>query len=291
VRLVHLTDPHLTALPGRRPPLSAGKRLLSWLSWQRRRRHVHRPDRLAALVASLRAEAPDAWAITGDLCQTGTHGEVRAARRWLEELDTPDRMLLVPGNHDVFARDSAPLVRNQWAPFLHADDQALDRPAVRRFGDVVLIGLNSAIATPVTRATGRLGEALRTALAAELQRHRGLARIVLLHHPPLPGVTKARKALIDADRLTALLRDHGAALVLHGHLHRNAEWHGLAATGDAAVYCTASASATAGPHGASGRIFDIERVDKGFRIEMRLLQLDDDDTLRAVATRSWLSPG
>jgi 3',5'-cyclic AMP phosphodiesterase CpdA len=45
-------------------------------------------------------------------------------------------------------------------------------------------------------------------------------RVVLVHHPPDPGATGARRALSDGPALCALLRRTGADLVLHGHLHR-----------------------------------------------------------------------
>lgn len=291
MRLIHITDLHLTGLPDRRPSLAAGKRLLSWLSWQRRRRHRHRPEQLQTLISALRSEDPDAWAVTGDLCQTGLPQEIRAARAWIEGLDPPAKILLVPGNHDAFARDSIAPLRQEWAPFLHVDAAAPAWPAVRRFGDVVLIGLNSAVVTPITRATGRLGEAMRAGLAAELDRHRDRCRVVLLHHPPLPGVAPARKALADAGPVAAVLRDHGAALVLHGHLHRNRAWRRSGAAGETAVFCTASASAVGHGDNASGRVFDIQRRREGYRIDMRLLQLDDRGRPVTAARESWISAG
>lgn len=291
MRLIHITDLHLTRLPERRPSLAAGKRLLSWLSWQRRRRHVHRPEQLQTLISALRRESPDAWAITGDLCQTGLAQEIRAARAWLEGLDAAEKMLVVPGNHDVFARDSGAAVRREWAPFLHAAESAPRAPSIRRFGDVVLLGLDSAVVTPITRASGRVGAAPCEALAAELDRHRGSCRLVLLHHPPLPGAAPARKALTDAKRVAAVLAEHGAAMVLHGHLHRNADWRHTTRDGEARIFCTASASATGHGDAASGRLFDIRKTDGGYRIEMKLIQLDERGHASETTAESWFSAG
>jgi 3',5'-cyclic AMP phosphodiesterase CpdA len=290
LRIVHITDLHLTRLSARRPGIAAGKRLMSWLSWQRRRRHVHKPQQLQTLISVLRREEPQAWAITGDLCQTGLASEIGAARAWLEGLDSPDRILLVPGNHDVFARDSVEPVRQQWAAFLHADDPLSGGLAIRRYGDTVLIGMNSAVATPITRATGRVGPAQLEALAAALDRHRGRCRVLLLHHSPLPGIAPARKALTDADRLAAIVEQQGAALVLHGHLHRNAEWRRRTRHGEARIFCTASASAVAPGEIASGRVFDIRRTDDGYRIDTRLLQLGSGNRPTTTA-QSWTSAG
>jgi 3',5'-cyclic AMP phosphodiesterase CpdA len=54
----------------------------------------------------------------------------------------------------------------------------------------------------------------------ETTRHAGLVRVVLLHHPPLPGLSSASHELTDAAALTNVLAAHGAELVLHGHEHR-----------------------------------------------------------------------
>ncbi len=49
----------------------------------------------------------------------------------------------------------------------------------------------------------------------------GLFRLVLIHHPPLPGQASRSRGLIDAEALEAVLQRHGAELVVHGHNHRN----------------------------------------------------------------------
>ena len=48
-----------------------------------------------------------------------------------------------------------------------------------------------------------------------------MTRVVLIHHPPLPGQTPPRRALADAEALQKVLESHGAELVLHGHNHRD----------------------------------------------------------------------
>jgi hypothetical protein len=45
-------------------------------------------------------------------------------------------------------------------------------------------------------------------------------RVLLIHHPPLPGQAEDRKALVDAREFTKVLKDEGADLVLHGHNHK-----------------------------------------------------------------------
>ena len=45
--------------------------------------------------------------------------------------------------------------------------------------------------------------------------------MLLIHHPPVPGLTTPRRALDDATELKLVLEEEGAELVLHGHNHRN----------------------------------------------------------------------
>ena len=292
MRLIHLTDPHLTSLDALRPGLGAGKRWLSWMSWMGRRRERHREHRLAALTRHLKTTEPDAWAITGDLCQIGLEQEAVEAARWLAELAPPERTLLVPGNHDIFARDSLATIPRYWAEHLHVDPDSPTWPVVCHFGDVALIGLNSAVVTPVLRASGRVGREMRDRLGEALDAHRGFCRVVLIHHPPAPGVCKRRKALTDDSEVSELMVEHGAAMVLHGHLHHNREYSMAARGGNPLpVFCTASASANGRQGAAAARIFDIESNAGGYRIGMRLEALDGRNRAHTIEKREWNSAG
>ena len=292
MRLIHLTDPHLTSLDAWRPGIGAGKRWLSWLSWQGRRRERHQRHRLTALTKHLDTTRPDAWAVTGDLCQIGLEREAIEAARWLEALAPPSRMLLVPGNHDIFARDSRSTIARHWADYLHVEERSPVWPVVRCVGDVAMIGVNSAVVTPVLRASGRVGNEMRERLGDALDAHRGYCRVVLIHHPPAPGVCKRRKALVDDRELSDLLAEHGAAMVLHGHLHHNREY-GIETRGgnSVPVFCTASASAAGRQGVAAARIFDIESKAGGYRIGMRLEALDACNRAHTIDKRHWNSVG
>jgi len=83
--------------------------------------------------------------------------------------------------------------------------------------------VNSAFPTRPFVAAGRVGRDQLALLEEGLQRLEGqnLQRVVLIHHPPLPGQTAPRRALQDADQMAALLARCGADLVLHGHNHRD----------------------------------------------------------------------
>jgi hypothetical protein len=46
-----------------------------------------------------------------------------------------------------------------------------------------------------------------------------LGRVVMVHHPPVPGWSLPRKRLEDAPALRQVIAEHGAELVLCGHEH------------------------------------------------------------------------
>jgi 3',5'-cyclic AMP phosphodiesterase CpdA len=217
--LAHLSDPHLGPLPRPRLRELAGKRGLGYLNWLRKRRSIHRPEVLAAIVADLKAQAPQHIAVTGDLINLSLSSEFAPARAWLEALGAPEDVTFVPGNHDTYVRAVVGLPENQWGAFMRGDDGDAF-PFVRRRGPLALIGLSSSLPTLPLAATGRLHNDQLSRLGDILDRvgREGLFRIVLIHHPPTPGANRFRR-LGDAAALREVLQKHGAELVLHGHHH------------------------------------------------------------------------
>ena len=217
--LAFLTDLHLTD-PLQAPELPLRlKQRLGRASWLRRRRHIHQPAVLAALAADLEAQAPRHIAIGGDLVQIGLPHEFAQAAAWLRDFAPPERVLLVPGNHEAYVAGAWPAGQALWRDYLTGGQ---DGVVVQRRGELLLIGLSSALPSPPLLATGTLGAAQLRALAAALEQggRDGLFRVVVLHHPPIAQVVSWRKRLTDRRRFAAIIARHGAGLVLHGHAHR-----------------------------------------------------------------------
>ncbi len=219
-RIAHLSDPHLP------PPAGAfgwkdvfTKRLLSRIAW-RKKRKVHRPEILAALVADLKAAAPDHVVISGDLTNFASHTEIAAATAWLQSLGPANALTVSPGNHDALAGVGGPERFAPWTPWL-GDAGETVFPQVRVRGPAAIFNLCSAVPTAPHLATGRLGEDQLQRLDAALAdpAYADLFRIVVLHHPPHKGAVSKRKALDDQEALRAVLAKHGADLILHGHAH------------------------------------------------------------------------
>jgi 3',5'-cyclic AMP phosphodiesterase CpdA len=228
--IAHLTDVHLGPIGGFAPRYWNLKRGLGYLNWIRKRRHDHQRAVLDRIVADLLARAPDHIAVGGDLCNIGLPQEHAAALAWLETLGPPERVSVVPGNHDIYCAAGRDPGVGRWARYMASDDRgrtfavdATEFPFVRVLGPVALVGVNSALPTPPAMAWGYVGKDQLERLAAVLDRlaAAGLFRLVLIHHPPLPAQASAARGLGDAPALEAVLRRHGAELVVHGHNHRN----------------------------------------------------------------------
>jgi len=229
--IAHLSDVHLSPIDGFTPRHWSLKRALGYANWLRQRRGSYSGAVLERIVADIRAAAPDHIAVTGDLVNIGLPKEHSGALEWLEALGPPQRVSVVPGNHDIYVRMGRDPGVARWARYMASDDacddaspqRELSFPFLRRLGPVALIGINSAVPTPPFLASGRIGSLQRARLARLLQAlgAEGLFRLVLIHHPPLPGQARRLRGLTDAAELEALLIGSGAELVIHGHNHHN----------------------------------------------------------------------
>lgn len=231
--IAHISDVHITPPSGVWPRHLNVKRTLGLMNWHRGRKHVHRADVADLLVADMQTLRPRHIAVTGDLCNIGLPKEYAAALDWLRGVGAPDQVSVVPGNHDIYTRIGSDPGVELWRDYMSCDlfgskvqgCAAAPRgfPFVRRVGGVALIGVNSAVETRPFVAAGRVGRDQLEALERVLEAlsHSGLARIVLIHHPPLPGLAPKSRALGDAVELAGVLSRAGAELVLHGHNHRD----------------------------------------------------------------------
>ena len=218
--IAHLSDPHLAPLPPVRWSELVGKRVTGYINWQRRRRFIHDPGTLAAIVADLRKQTPDHIAVTGDIANIALAAEFTQGRDWLERLGSAQEVTFVPGNHDIYVRAAAKFAGRQWGAYMSDDDAAGGFPFVRRRGNIALIGLSTGVPTAPFLATGWLGTNQLAGLAAVLNRlkNENVFRVVLIHHPPVSTAAR-HKQLLDAPVLKRVIAAHGADLLLHGHDH------------------------------------------------------------------------
>ncbi len=287
--LVHLTDFHIFHSTGASWRFFTNKRFLSYLSWRLRRGRTNPPEMLTRLLACLPSETPDHVVVTGDLTHMGLPREFLRARGVLERIGSPNRVFVIPGNHDALVAASSESLGRAWGDYLAADrgrgepESGSDPgayPRVREQNGVALIGLSSALPTLPFSAAGRLGAAQCRRLAAVLERtgRKRLFRVVLVHHPIIRGQVKARKSLRDADRLRGVLSRYGAELVLHGHTHRHSRESVDGPVAPIPVIGLPSATADdADPDKkACLRIFSIGTQSGGWRINVQDLRPNHD---------------
>ena len=269
--LAHLSDPHLGPLPRPRLVELASKRAIGFLNWHRRRKTIHRGEILEPLVADLKAQSPDHIALTGDLVNIALPSEFSSSRVWLDKLGPAHDVTFVPGNHDYYIRRTAREPHSHWGDFMRGDGGAPDEfPFLRRRGPLALIGLSSAVPTPLFMATGMVGDAQLARLAALLGRLAGedLFRVLLIHHPPVSKPIHRFKRLLDSAELRAILKTHGADLVLHGHDHLHSVVYLDGPKEKIPAIGVSSASAAGGEEDpAAYNLYRIERARDGWRCE------------------------
>jgi 3',5'-cyclic AMP phosphodiesterase CpdA len=285
--LAHLSDPHLPPLPAPSLRELAGKRALGYLNWTRNRHKYHRRDVLDALVSDLHTRAPDHIAVTGDLVNLALEAEFAPARAWLESVGAPDRVTVVPGNHDAYVRATQRRFAETWRSYLEGDDasgETIAFPLLRRRGPLALIGLSSAVPTSPLMATGSLGRSQLDALErllAQLAAEQAF-RVLLVHHP-LRSNARAKR-LTDASELLALLKRHGVELVLHGHDHVHSTIWIEGPRGPIPAIGVPSASALAHRRhpAAAYNLFSIERDGAAWRCQQRVRGFKDNSGIQEL---------
>jgi 3',5'-cyclic AMP phosphodiesterase CpdA len=278
--LAHLSDIHLSPMPRARHRDLLSKRAFGYVNWHRGRKLVHRREILDFLTRDIVAQKPDHIAVTGDLVNIGLPEEFVRAAEWLHHLGPPGRVTAIPGNHDAYVRLHPERGTALWRPYMQANRSGTALfttppsgfPFIRRFGDVALVALSSALPTMPLIAAGKLGDKQRLALADALRAlgAKNLFRVILVHHPPLPGQASWRRGLRDAGKFARIVREAGAELILHGHNHEQTIRELDTVSGPAFVVGVPSAS-----EAVEGRIpaaryneYRIARKGSGWQCEM-----------------------
>jgi 3',5'-cyclic AMP phosphodiesterase CpdA len=287
-RLAHLADPHVSPLP---PPSASelcNKRALGYLSWQLRRKQVHRREVLEALSRDVVAEAPDHVAVVGDLTNIALHAEFAPALDWLRSLGDSRNVSVVPGNHDAYVKMPWSDTIDSWSAYMTSDNGAHSSddadhgfPWARVRGCVALVGVNTALATLPLLATGTAGARQLRRLEALLARMgvAGLFRVVLIHHPPIDSLTKRRKRLVDSAEFARVIRRVGAELILHGHTHESTVAYLRSVRAEVPVIGVTSSSSNGGEDRslrARYNVYAIEACEDRWRVNMQVRAWNED---------------
>jgi 3',5'-cyclic AMP phosphodiesterase CpdA len=192
---------------------------------------------------------------------------------------------VVPGNHDAYVREPWHRTLRHWQAFMPEagtqprkavppDHSLFPYLIIKRFA--AIIGVSTALPTAPHLATGHIGQKQLYRLEKLLRQvaGRGLFRIIFLHHPPVSGVVRHRKRLVDQDRLQAIIRSYGCELVLHGHAHRSTDRYLSTPSGTIPVHGAPSATSTSTERErrAAWHLYRIEQAKEGqgFRVKRRV---------------------
>lgn len=250
--LAHFSDVHLGPVqPGEVWSDFRLKRIIGGVSWFSKRRRWHQPVIANALRDDVLAAAPDHVCFSGDLVNIGSRGEFARGLAWLRSWGDPANLSFVPGNHDAYvdAEHAHGLSmfeawQNLQARPVTSVDYRLAFPYVRLKRNIAIVGVNSALPQGLAKASGEVGERQRVLLADRLNElgQRGFYRVVMIHHPPLPGQCPDRRGLKDASAVRDILVEAGAELVIHGHNHTHSVVHLATRSGPSLVIGVPSAS-------------------------------------------------
>ncbi len=191
---------------------------MALLAGRSRRFRLERLDAVVDRVLELR---PDHVLITGDLTTTSLPSEFTEAYRRLGRLfERPERVTIVPGNHDRYTLRAA---RKGW--FEDTFGEFMPRrgfPWLRTLDDhTVILGLDPTRAH--LTASGRLPRQHIRMAQVFLNIYRPHRLIVACHYPlAAPAGHKAelrRKALVNAKEVASWLSTVGPHLYCCGHVH------------------------------------------------------------------------
>lgn len=262
MRFLHTTDLHLLDLQGVRAWNYFNKRITGRLNLALNRGRKHSDVLFDAVASQLEALAVDRLVVTGDLTNLSLESEFALCSRKFEALGVP--ITVVPGNHDAYTPGcvrSGLFERYLRAHMEGERNPDCPYPFLWRGDGVAILGVSTAVATAPFVATGRIGPEQLETLGRMLDQagREGRTRIVLLHHPPTPGVSKLRHDLLDLAAFGEVIARHGAELVLHGHEHRSLDTALAGPAGAVPVHGIASTTSLSTREGrrASFSVYDV----------------------------------
>jgi 3',5'-cyclic AMP phosphodiesterase CpdA len=223
-RIAHISDAHvLDPRPSR--TRSGWSMRVRFLSFGRPLDAVGRRHKLKRSLDTAKRVGADHVVLSGDLTEIGAPGEYETLAEILHDSGiAPERMTLVPGNHDLYS------AADGWRWALEGPLAAFARTSAREAGKVVdvagasLLPVDATFHQPVTRSAGWLHDDALNAIERRAVDPRLAQRplVVIQHHPPFVRTTSALHwidGLIGARRMMAMLETFRHLWVLHGHLH------------------------------------------------------------------------
>lgn len=263
-RLAHISDLHFSKLTWGLSQFTS-KRWLGNLNLLLKRKHTFAPDRLTNLFPLFHERKVDAVLITGDLSSTSHEAEFALAQQFIESLQQENfKVFTLPGNHDQYTKSAhKQKLFYQFFNTSYSDSKDPisslnmkdDGLAATYFGQGWwLIGLDTAIATPLLSSNGYFSIELEQKLEKALKEIPADHNVILINHFPLFSNESARKSLLRKEALRKLIeRFPKIKLFLHGHTHR----HTIADLRNSSLPIVLDSGSAAQKHGGTWNLIDI----------------------------------
>jgi 3',5'-cyclic AMP phosphodiesterase CpdA len=177
---------------------------------------TEQPEVVDALLRLTDTHRPELVVLSGDITQRARRSQFRAAREFVDRLNTP-KTLVIPGNHDIPLFN---LVARAFWPYANYLREFAGVSGVHESSRLRVIALNTT--RPSRHKNGVLSHAQIDHVVEQLrQAQPGQLRVVAMHQP-----IAVERAEDEHDRLRGPLSEAmarwaeaGADLVLGGHIH------------------------------------------------------------------------
>jgi Icc protein len=222
-RIAHLSDIHMLE---ERPSSGSHDLSVKFLSLGRTVDGAERARKFRRGLEVAKKSGADHFVISGDLTEVGTPPQFEA---FASELDAsgihPERITLVPGNHDAYSSGDA------WRRALegplrpYATGAAIEPGRVVDRGDVVFLPVDVSCYQSIARSAAELTAANADALEQRLKDpgFQDKTMVVVQHHQPFSHARSAWQwwdGLRGHARLMDILARYRPVSLLHGHMHK-----------------------------------------------------------------------
>jgi len=169
-----------------------------------------------ALLKLAEEVRPDVAILSGDVTQRARRGQFDAARRFLDALAAPVK-LVIPGNHDIPLFNLAARLFNPYGNYRRAFGYALEPEFSNK--DLLVIGINTT--RPRRHKDGEVSTQQIERVSQQLQRALPLQlRVVVVHQPVFAEHESDRANLLHGHKKAIeAWAAAGADLILSGHIH------------------------------------------------------------------------
>jgi 3',5'-cyclic AMP phosphodiesterase CpdA len=285
MKIAHLTDLHIDSPKALRPGMlftgwHPNRRVFGAANFLLARKSIHQVPVLKAAVDAVRLAGADHCVITGDVSNLAIEDEFVFVRGILDPIGGPDRLSIVPGNHDWYTPESvsAGLFEKHFGDLIWAPDVAPGTwPTFKDFDGVRLILARTAWTPPPGMAWGKMGTEQIEAVfrLAEDAADRGLFVVLAQHHHLHRRHSATQRftgRFIDAAEELEMIARSRIGLVIHGHDHNHHDQvvPSKHASGGTRIVCGGSATYLDEHHGRFGRmaVYDI----RGGRLQVEKWQ-------------------